>query len=91
MSSPADSFFDIYFTLTFVVSFTGFLLVTLITRSNVVPGNLIFPKYAEVCVLTCYITKIPINSLWGGLINGVTYGVLGSMGYAGVRSIWRKR
>ncbi|MBY8979715.1 MAG: hypothetical protein KGD72_04945 [Candidatus Lokiarchaeota archaeon] len=54
------------------------------------PGSLIFPKYIEVCELTCIRVEIPINNLWGGLINGATYGVLGAMGYLGVRSIWRK-
>jgi uncharacterized membrane protein len=34
--------------------------------------------------------EISINGLWGGLINGAVYGVLGSMGYLGARSIWRK-
>ena len=57
---------------------------------NILPGSLIFPKYIEVCELTCIRVEIPINNLWGGLINGATYGVLGAMGYLGVRSIWRK-
>jgi len=35
--------------------------------------------------------EIPFNNLWGGLINGAVYGVLGSMGYLGIRSIWRKK
>ena len=57
---------------------------------NVMPGSLVFPKYVEICELTCYMVEIPINNLWGGLINGAVYGVLGSMGYLGIRSIWRK-
>lgn len=90
MSSPADSFFDVYFKITFFVIFTGVLFVTFIAPMNVLPGSILFPKYVEVCDLSCYIVEIPINSLWGGLINGVVYGVLGTMGYLGVRSIWRK-
>ncbi len=90
MSSPADSFFDVWTTLTFFIVFTGVLLVTFIAPTNVLPGSILFPKYVEVCELSCYITEIPINALWGGLINGAVYGVLGTMGYLGVRSIWRK-
>jgi len=91
MSSSADSFFDIYFTITFFVFFTGTLLVTFIAPMNVWPGSILFPKYVEVCELTCYMVEVPLNSLWGGLINGASYGVLGSIGYLGVRSIWRKK
>ena len=91
MSSSADSFFDIWFKITFFVVFTGTLFVTFIAPMNVLPGSILFPKYDEVCVLTCVITEIPINGLWGGLINGATYGVLGSIVYLGVRSIWRKK
>lgn len=90
MSSPADSFFDIYFTITFVVVFTGTLFLTIVAPINIWPGGILLPKYDEVCALTCVITEIPINGLWGGLINGATYGVLGAIGYLGVRSIWRK-
>ena len=54
---------------------------------NVLPGSIVFPKYVEVCELTCFWVEIPINGLWGGLINGAVYGVLGSMGYLGARSI----
>ena len=57
---------------------------------NIWPGSLIFPKYIEVCELTCIMVEIPINNLWGGLINGATYGVLGAMGYLGIRWIGRK-
>ena len=88
--SSDPSFFDVYFKITFFVVFTGVLLVTFIAPMNIWPGSLIFPKYIEVCELTCIIVEIPINNLWGGLINGATYGVLGSVGYLGVRSIWRK-
>ena len=90
MSSSADSFFNIFFKLTFFIVFTGVLLTTFIAPMNVLPGSILFPKYIEVCELTCIMVEIPINNLWGGLINGATYGVLGSMGYLGVRSIWRK-
>ena len=87
---PADSYFNVFVTLTFVIVFTGVLLVTFIAPMNVLPGSILFPKYVEVCELSCYITEVPINNLWGGLINGAVYGVLGSLGYLGVRSIWRK-
>jgi len=90
MSSPADSFFDVWTTLTFFVVFTGMLFVTYIAPMNVLPGSLIFPKYIEVCELTCIMVEIPFNSLWGGLINGAVYGVLGAMGYLGIRWIGRK-
>jgi hypothetical protein len=66
------------------------LFVTFIAPMNIWPGSLIFPKYVEVCELLCITVEIPINSLWGGLFNGATYGVLGSIGYLGVCSIWRK-
>ncbi|MBY9019936.1 MAG: hypothetical protein KGD67_02680 [Candidatus Lokiarchaeota archaeon] len=89
--SSDPSFFDVYFKLTFFVVFTGILLTTFIAPMNVWPGGILFPKYVEVCVLTCYMVEVPLNSLWGGLINGATYGVLGSIGYLGVRSIWRKK
>ena len=89
MSSPADSYFNVFVTLTFFIVFTGFLFVTLIAPMNVLPGSMVFPKYVEVCELTCFWVEIPFNSLWGELINGATYGVLGTMGYLGVRSIWR--
>ena len=88
--SSDPSFFDVHYKITFFVVFTGVLFVTFIAPMNIWPGSLIFPKYIEVCELTCIIVEIPINNLWGGLINGATYGVLGSMGYLGVRSIWRK-
>jgi len=88
MSSPADSFFNVFFTVTIFIIFTGVLLVTFIAPMNIWPGSLIFPKYIEVCGLRCIIiVEIPINILWGGLINGATYGVLGPI--VG-RSIWRK-
>jgi hypothetical protein len=88
--SSDPSFFDVYFKITFFIVFTGALLTTFIAPMNIWPGSLIFPKYIEVCELTCIIVEIPINNLWGGLINGATYGVLGSIGYLGVCSIWRK-
>ena len=84
------SFFDVHYKITFFVVFTGVLFVTFIAPMNIWPGSLIFPKYIEVCELTCIMVEIPINNLWGGLINGATYGVLGSIGYLGVCSIWRK-
>ncbi len=88
MSSPADSFFNVFFTVTIFILFTGVLLVTFIAPMNIWPGSLIFPKYIEVCEIRCIIiVEKPINNLWGGLINGATYGVLGSIV---VRSIWRK-
>ena len=90
MSSPADSFFDIYFTITFVVVFIGTLLLTYIAPLNVVPGSILFPKYDLVCVLTCDIVEVPINGLWGGLINGGTYGIVVTAGFAVVRLIRRK-
>ena len=89
MSLP-ESYFNLFFTLTIFIVFTGVLLTTFIAPMNVLPGSLIFPKYIEVCELTCITVEIPINNLWGGLINGATYGLLGSVGYLGVRSIWRK-
>ena len=89
MSLP-ESYFNLFFKLTFFIVFTGVLLTTFIAPMNVLPGSLIFPKYIEVCELTCITVEIPINNLWGGLINGATYGLLGSVGYLGVRSIWRK-
>jgi len=90
MSSSADSYFDIYFKITFFVVFTGFLLVPFIAPMNVLPGSILFPKYVEVCDPRCHMVEVPINILWSGLINGAVYGVLGAMGYLGVRSIWRK-
>jgi len=87
---PVDSFFNIMITLTFFITFTGFLFLTIIAPINILPGSILFPKYIEVCELACNIVEIPINNLWGGLINGGTYGVLGTIGYIGVRSIWRK-
>ncbi len=90
MSSPADSYFNLFFTLTIFIVFTGVLFVTFIAPMNIWPGSLIFPKYIEVCELTCIMVEIPINNLWGGLINGATYGVLGAIGYIGIRWIGRK-
>jgi len=86
----SHSFFNVFFKLTIFIVFTGVLLVTFIAPMNIFPGSIIFPKYVEVCELTCFMVEIPINNLWGGLINGAVYGVLGSMGYLGLRSIWRK-
>jgi len=90
MSSQADSFFDVFFTLTFIIVFIGVLFVTFIAPMDVLPGSILFPKYVEVCDPRCHMVEIPINILWSGLINGAVYGVLGAMGYLGVRSIWRK-
>ena len=87
MSSPADSFFNVFFTVTLFIIFTGVLFVTFIAPINILPGSILFPKYIEVCVLACTIEEIPINNLWGGLINGATYGLLGAIG---VRLISRK-
>jgi len=88
--SSVDSYFNVFVTLTFVIVFIGVLLVSFIAPMNVLPGSILFPKYVEVCDPRCHIVEIPINILWGGLINGAIYGVLGAMGYLGVRSIWRK-
>lgn len=90
MSWNVDSFFNIMITLTIFIVFTGVLFVTFIAPMNIWPGSLIFPKYIEVCELTCIMVEIPINNLWGGLINGATYGVLGAIGYIGIRWIGRK-
>ncbi len=87
MSWNVNSFFNIMITLTIFIVFTGVLLLTFFAPMNIWPGNLIFPKYIEVCELTCIIVEIPINNLWGGLINGATYGVLGPIV---IKSIWRK-
>lgn len=91
MSFPSDSFFDVYTTLTFVITFVGILLLTIFVPFNLVPGSLVSPKYVEECTLTCRLTEVPINGLWSGLINGGVYGVLGTLGFTGVRSIWRKK
>ncbi|MBY9008390.1 MAG: hypothetical protein KGD74_00830 [Candidatus Lokiarchaeota archaeon] len=88
--SSDPSFFDVWYKITFVIVFIGTLLVTFIAPVNVWPGSILFPKYVVDCTLGCVLTEIPINNLWGGLINGATYGVLGTIGYLGVRSIWRK-
>jgi len=90
MSSPADSFFDIWYKITFVVVFIGTLLLTVIAPVDIWPGGILFPKYVEICVSTCYMVDVPINSIWSGLINAGTYIVLASAGFAVVRSIWRK-
>ena len=88
--SSDPSFFDVHYKITFFVVFTGVLFVTFIAPMNIWPGSLIFPKYIEVCELTCIMVEIPINNLWGGLINGAVYGVLGAMGYLGIHWIGRK-
>lgn len=90
MSFPADSFFDVWTTLTFFIVFTGTLFVTFIAPMNVLPGAIVSPKFVIVCDPRCHWVEVPANILWGGLINGAVYGVLGTMGYIGVRSIWRK-
>jgi hypothetical protein len=87
--SQANSYFNVFFTLTIFIVFTGTLLVTFIAPMNIWPGSIIFPKYVEVCELLCITVEIPINNLWGGLINGATYGVLGGIGYLGIRGIWK--
>jgi len=91
MSFPADSFFDIYYTITFTVVFIGTLLVTYIAPINVWPGGILFPKYVEVFVLRWEMIEVPINTLLGGLINGATYGVIGTIGHVVVRLIRRKK
>jgi hypothetical protein len=88
--SSDPSFFDVHYKITFFIVFIGTLLVTLIAPINVWPGAILFPKYVEDCVLTCHIIEIPINGLWGGLINGGTYGVLGTIGYVGIYWLGRK-
>ncbi|NVM18465.1 MAG: hypothetical protein HWN80_12175 [Candidatus Lokiarchaeota archaeon] len=90
MSSPADSFFNIFFTLTFTVVFIGTLVLTVVAPTNIWPGSLLYPKYKVVCVLACELVEIPINGIWGGLINGVTYGVLATAGLTAIRLIKRK-
>jgi hypothetical protein len=91
MSQPADSFFNIFYTITFVVVFIGTLILTYIAPVNIWPGGLISPKYVEVCLLICEMVEVPINILWGGLINGATYGVLGTIGHMIIRLIKRKK
>jgi len=92
MSSPADSFFDVYFTITFTVVFIGTLLLTVFAPVNIAPGSLIYPKYIEVCLLICEMVEVPINLyIWGGLINGATYGVLATIGHVIIRLIKRKK
>jgi hypothetical protein len=90
MSSPADSFFNVFFTLTVVVVFFGTLVLTVIAPINVWPGSLIYPKYKVVCLLVCELVEIPINGIWSGLINGVIYGVIVTAGYAVIRAIRRR-
>ena len=91
MSSPADSFFNVFFTLTIVVFFFGALVLTVVAPMNIWPGSLIYPKYKVVCVLACELVEIPMNGIWGGLINGTTYGVLATAGYAVLRAIRRRK
>ncbi|GAF85877.1 unnamed protein product [marine sediment metagenome] len=91
MSQPADSFFNIFYTITFVVVFIGTLILTYIAPVNIWPGGLIYPKSVEVCLLTCEMVEVPINILWSGLINGATYGVLGTIGHMIIRLIKRKK
>ena len=91
MSQPADSFFNIFYTITFVVVFIGTLILTYIAPVNIWPGSLLYPKYVEVCLLICEMVEIPINTLYGGLINGATYGVLGTIGHIIIRLIKRKK
>lgn len=76
MSSPADSFFNIFFTLTFIVVFTGTLILTVVAPINIWPGSLLYPKYKVVCGIACILVEIPLNGIWSGLINGATYGIL---------------
>jgi hypothetical protein len=91
MSSPADSYFNIFFTLTIVVVFFGTLVLTVVAPINIWPGGLIYPKYKVVCVLACELVEIPMNGIWGGLINGTTYGVLATAGYTVLRAIRRRK
>ena len=89
MSSQADSFFDVWTTLTFFITFTGTVFVTFIAPMNIFPGAVAFPKYVEECVVTCTIKEVPINIFWGGLINGAFYGALGTLGFIGIRKVLR--
>ena len=91
MSWNVNSFFDVWTTLTIFIVFTGTLFLTIVAPTNIWPESLIFPKYIEVCELTCIIVEIPFNNLWGGLINGALYTVLATAGFKVVRSIWRKK
>jgi len=91
MSQPADSFFNIFYTITFVVVFIGTLILTYIAPVNIWPGGLIYPNKVEVCLLICEMVEVPINILWSGLINGATYGVLGTIGHMIIRLIKRKK
>ncbi len=93
MSFPADSFFDIWVTLTIFITFTGALLVTFYAPQAVIPGNMFASVFVEMCDeygRYCVEVPVPFNVLWGGLLNGVTYGVLGGITYIGARSIIRK-
>jgi len=89
--SSDPSFFDVHFTITFTIVFIGTLFLTYVAPINIWPGSILFPKYDLVCVLTCEMIEIPINTLYGGLINGATYGVLGTIGHIIVRLIKRKK
>jgi len=81
----------IHFTLTLIVVFTGTLVLTVLAPFNIAPGSLIYPKYVEVCVLICQMVEVPFNGLWGGLINGGTYGVIITAGFTVIRLIRRKK
>jgi hypothetical protein len=91
MSSPADSFFDIWFTITFTVVFLGSLVLTALAPFNVMPGSFVYPKYVEVCLLICEMVEVPLNGIWGGFINGGTYGVAVTAVFSVVRLILRKK
>ncbi len=91
MSWNVDSFFDVWTTLTIFIVFTGVLLITFVAPTNVLPASVIFPKYIEVCDPRCHFVEVPVNILWGGILNGAVYTVLATAGFKGVRSIWRKK
>jgi hypothetical protein len=91
MSGTVDSFFDVWTTLTIFIVFTGVLFLTFIAPTNVLPASVIFPKFVEVCDPRCRVIEIPVNILWGGILNGAVYTVLATAGFKVVRSIWRKK
>lgn len=90
MSSPADSFFNIFFTLMVTIVFFGTIILTAVAPFNIYPGSLIFPKYKVVCVLACELVEVPINGIWSGIVNGITYNLVATAVYAVIRSIRRR-
>lgn len=72
--SSVDSFFDVWTTLTFFVVFTRTLFVTFIAPQALIPGNMAASVYTEVCDTlgrNCIYVPVPLNVLYGGLINGI--------------------